>query len=172
MHVNVYFLSAMAGVVALVWEALRTFRKSHHTNIEEIVGHAVLAFKDSIVGPIDKRLVVLETKMDLVIGGVAMNSVSVLHHPEPSRNRVDYLLDSFRDRTIGPEETEELKGYLHTIMQWEEGNAAPFVIFQGEQSAAANLLSTMDHIADPEETDGLSDPDADSTEEAGTRLPE
>lgn len=167
MHVNIYFLSALAGVLALAWEALRTLRSNNDANIEDIVKHAVVVFKDEIVGPIDTRLTVMETKVDLVWRNITLNSVAVLHHPEPSRARVDYLLDCLASGTITTDEMEELRGYLEIIMKWEEGNAAPFKIFQGEQSAAAIVLSTMDHVITPEECHGLSDIPAGSAEEAG-----
>lgn len=102
MHVNVYFLSALAGVLALTWEAIRTFQRRQTHNIEDIVREAVnaaVAPLDARLDTIDKRLVVVETKMDLVIGGVAIGAATVLHHPDPTRARIDYLLDVFRSGT-------------------------------------------------------------------------
>ena len=95
----------------------------------------------------------------------------MLHHPEPNRARVDYLLDCFREGFITPEESEELKGYLHTIMTWEpagDGAEPPFTLFPGEPTAAALMLATMDHVNNTGELSGLLDPPADSPEEAGT----
>lgn len=170
MHVNVYFLSAVAGVGVLLWELIRSWTRSRKDNIDDIVRHAVMAFKDEIVGPIDKRMVVLETKMDMVIGGIAMNSGTVLHHPEPSRYRVDELLDLFREKTITPDELEELRGHLEFILNWTDGQESPYKIFPGEQAAAGLMLATMDHVVAVEETDGLPDTAAGSSEAEGTGL--
>ena len=182
-HIDVYFLSALAGVVALVWEALRRFRNSQTHNIEDIVAAAVRNAVREEIEPLDARLALLntrltvvETKMDMVIGGVAVGAAAVLHHPEPSRARVDYLLDSFREGSITEEEMDELKGHLHTIMNWEQhgdsldGGAAgepEFIIYPGEPTAAALMLATMDHVTNTGELRGLLDPPADSSEEAG-----
>lgn len=175
MHINVYFLSAMASILVLAWEGLRTVKRSQSHNIEDIVTKAIASAIDPVMALIsrnDNRLVVLETKMDLVIGGMAHNAAAVLHHPDSTRKRIDYLLDVFRAGTITEMETQELRDHLEFILHWEDGQAAPYRIFQGEQAAAGLMLATMDHVVTPEVTDGLSDPDADSTEEAGTRLSE
>jgi hypothetical protein len=146
-HINIYFLSAVAGVLVVIWEALKTAGRGQKRSISDMVRHAV---EDSVV-PLATRMTVLETKFDMVLSGITFNSVSVLHHPEPSRARVDYLLDCYREKTITVDELEELRGYLEIIMRWEEGKEAPFKIFQGEQAAAAMMLSTMDHVVAPEE---------------------
>lgn len=171
MPVNIYFIAAIASVGVLVWELFRSWRRSRKAGIDDIVRHAVLAFKDEIVGPIDKRMVILETKMDLVIGGIALNSGTVLHHPEPSRFRVDELLDLFREKTITADELEELRDHLEFILNWSEGQESPYKIFSGEQAAAGLMLATMDHVAAVEECDGLPDTESGGTEEAGTGLP-
>lgn len=170
MHINIYFLSAVAGVVAVLWETIRTWHRSRKAGVNEIVRHAVLVFKDEIVGPIDKRMVVLETKMDMVIGGIAMNSSTVLHHPEPSRYRVDELIDRFKDRVITEDELEELREHLEFILNWTEGMDAPYTIFPGEQAAAGLMLATMDHVLTSEESNGLPDTAAGSSEAEGTGL--
>lgn len=173
MHINIYFLSALASVVVLAWEAMRTFQRRQTHNIEDIVIQAVQAAVgplDARLDSIDKRLVIVETKMDLVIGGVAIGAATVLHHPDATRARIDYLLDEFRDGRITPEESEELKGYLRTIINWDGTQPSPpFTLYPGEQTAAAVLLATMDHVNDTGELDlnGLLDPPACGTEEAG-----
>lgn len=137
-HVDIYVVSAAAGVIALLWEAWRNFRNRHNEGVEDIAR--------KLLNPLILRLTVLETKMERTISDIALLSATVLHHPEPSRVRVDQLLDFFRDGNITAEEIDELKGYLSIIVHWEEDDEAPFKVFQGEQSAAALMLATIDHV--------------------------
>jgi hypothetical protein len=184
MHVNIYFLSAVAGVLAVVWEIFQLLRKNQKDSISDIIHHALLPVRTQIdmiksdlsgdISLIKTDLAVIRTKVDPMWegwnGNVARNA-AVLHHPEPSRARVDYLLDCLRDKTITSGELEELRGHLETIMHWEEGKPAPYKIYQGEQSAAANMLSALD-VVHSEYIDGLPDSTAGSSEEAGTGLPD
>lgn len=109
------------------------------------------------VQPVDSRLIVLETKMDLIWSGIARDLASVLHHPEPTRQRVDYLLDKFkhdidrRPRILSDTELSELKRYLEIIRDWEPGHAAPFTVYPGEQGHAALLLNLIDYVLPGEE---------------------
>jgi len=171
-HVNVYFLSAIAGCIAVVWEVIQQWRRSHKDSVEDIVHHALVSITDEL-GAIKTELAIIRTKVDPMWTGwnaSITNSSSVLHHPEPSRARIDYLLDSLQDGSVTSEEVTELRGHLEIIMNWEFGQEAPYMIFQGEQSAAATMLSALD-VVYPENEDGLSDPPAGGSEEAGTGLP-
>lgn len=138
MHVNIYFLSALAGVIALAWETWQHFRKTHSSNIEEIVNKAI--------APVLSEIAVMKTMIEpmwMNYNHQILNQSAVLHHPEPSRARVDYLLDRLTAETITPDEVNELREDLAFIMRWEEGTPAPYKIFQGEQASAATLLSAL-----------------------------
>jgi hypothetical protein len=139
---NIYFISALltavTGVIAIIGYLLSQHRKS----IKSIVTEAI--------APIDTRLCVIETKMELFWQRIAIDMAKTLHHPEPSRVQVDALLDNFMAGHLNDEDSEELRGYLEVIRDWEPGHPAPFTIFQGEQVAAAILLHTMEHVTNQE----------------------
>jgi hypothetical protein len=140
--VNIYFiaalLTALTGVIAVISYLLKQHRKSVRTIVTEALS------------PMDKRLTVIETKMELFWQRIAIDMARTLHHPEPSRMRVDALLDNFMAGQLNDADSEELRRYLGIIRDWEPGHPAPFMIFQGEQVAAAILLHTMEHVTNQE----------------------
>lgn len=148
MAVNIYFLSAAAGVIALLWEATKTLRNGRKTSLEDVIHHAL--------EPILHSLAEVKTEIAVIVARqepmwAAYNAgirthAQVLHHPEPSRTRVDHLLEVMQDNTITTDELEELRGHLETIMRWEPGQDAPYKIFQGEQPSAAALLASLDAV--------------------------
>lgn len=154
MNINIYFIDAALGILAGVLGALQYMRNRHKEVVKELVRDGlkdvVTEVMEAAVAeqlhPFDTRLTVIETKMDVFWKGVALDAAKMLHHPEPSRYHVDELLDKFINGSLSDEESEELRGYLETIRDWEPGQAAPFRIFQGEQVAASILLHTMHHV--------------------------
>jgi hypothetical protein len=146
-HVNVYFLSALGSVVVTVVGALQYIARTRKKLIEEAVNAAVHRVVEELFDPLDKRVTVVETKMDLFWQKLAGDMARVLHHPEPSRIRIDELLEDLMDSTLTPDNTTELAGYLRTIRDWEPGDDAGFTIFPGEQVAAAILLHTLEYVA-------------------------
>jgi hypothetical protein len=146
-HVNVYFLSALGSVLAVIAGAIRYIVVSRKKLIEEAVETAVHRVVEELFDPLDKRVTVVETKMELFWQKLAGDMARVLHHPEPSRIKLDTLLEDLMDSTLTPEGTTELTEYLRIIRDWEPGNDVGFVVFPGEQVAAAILLHTLEHVA-------------------------
>lgn len=146
MHVNVYFLDALVSIAAVVSSALAWMQAKRRSSMKETVETAVRNTIDEKIDPIDRRVAIVETKMDLFWQRVTMDLAQVLHHPEPSRFRVDALLDKLKEEIITPAEADELRRNLEIIKNWEEGQDAPFKIYPGEQVAAAILLHTMEHV--------------------------
>lgn len=141
MHVNVYYISALAGVALFVWEFAKYWASRQSKNIKSIVVEAI----HEAVEPIKTDVAVLKSQ----VGFLWADAITVLHHPEPSRFRVDYLLDALKAGTIRKAEILELKAALVAIISHEEGsNPAPFKVFQGEQIAAAILLHAIDHVTE------------------------
>jgi hypothetical protein len=143
---NIYFvaalLTAVLGVVTIIGYLLNQHRKSLQAIVTESLNEAI--------SPVDKRLTIIETKMELFWQRIAIDMAKTLHHPEPSRARVDTLLDNFMSGHLNDADSSELRGYLEVIRDWEPGQIAPFMIFQGEQVAAAILLHTMEHVTNQE----------------------
>jgi hypothetical protein len=154
---NIYFiaalLTALTGVCAIIGYLLKQHRNSIKSIVDESVRDAIAPLDkrlDDTISPIDKRLAVIETKMELFWQRIAIDMAKTLHHPEPSRVRVDALLDNFMSGHLNDADSDELRGYLEVIRDWEPGQIAPFMIFQGEQVAAAILLHTMEHVTNQE----------------------
>jgi hypothetical protein len=169
--VDIYFVAAVAVIVTLIGQIWGYYRRISKDSVKDMIDHALTSIKDDL-NIIRTDLAVIRTKVEPMWDGWNGNlsrNAAVLHHPEPSRSRVDYLLDCLRENTITPEELAELREHLETIMHWEPGCEAPYAIFQGEQAAAANMLSALD-VVYPETLDGLPDSPACCIEEAGTGL--
>jgi len=146
-HANIYFLSAVGTVIATIFGAVQYVVRSRKKLIEEAVTMAIHRVVEELFDPLDKRVTIVETKMDLFWQKLAGDMARVLHHPEPSRVNIDLLLDDLMDGTMTPEGTTELAGYLRIIRDWEPGQDVGFVVYPGEQVAAAILLHTLDHVA-------------------------
>ena len=147
MHVNIYFLAAAAAVLAVMGGGFKYFMSSRATLVEEAVTKAIHKVVEELFDPLDKRVTVVETKMDLFWQKLAGDMARVLHHPEPSRVNIDILLEDLMDGTLTPEGTTELSRYLRIILDWEPGDDVGFTVYPGEQVAAAILLHTLEYVA-------------------------
>jgi hypothetical protein len=99
----------------------------------------------TILDAVKDRTAVLETKVELWWKSVAMDAAKILHQPDPARAAVDKVLEAFMAGTLTKAQENELRGYLRIIRDYEPGQQTPFPIHNGEQTAAAILLSTMEH---------------------------
>ena len=144
--VNIYFLAALLGVITGVLVFWQYLRDRYQKATRSVVTDAIHGIIDTHIDPMNTRLTIIETKMEVFWREVAGDLARVLHHPEPTRWRVDELLETLMNGTLTTAEATELKSYLYTIRDWEEGSPAPFKIFQGEQVAAAILLHTIEHV--------------------------
>lgn len=99
--------------------------------------------------PLEGRVTVLETKIDLFWKQVAMDVAKILHQPDPRRSEVDHLLELFMEDALSPDEELQLRKYLVTIRDWEEGKDVGFPVWPGEQISAAFLLRLMSHTLTP-----------------------
>lgn len=96
------------------------------------------------LGPLDKQISSLETKVELFWGSLATEMAKILHQPDPLRHHIDRLLESFMEGTLSNDERVELRKHLVYIRNWEQGQPSEYPIHPGEQVAAAILLKTMD----------------------------
>lgn len=173
--VDIYFLAALVGVatgVLMFWQWIRDRHKKFiETTVEEELVKALEKFsadfmsriegvirekvdsayhriKEEFLDQLDRKVTVMETKVDVIWQRISIDMARVLHHPEPNRLRVDELLEVLMSGTLTETEAEELRGYLEVIRDWEPGVPAPFTVFQGEQVAAAILLHTMAYVVE------------------------
>lgn len=147
MSFNVDFIAALVTILGGAFAVLKYFLDQQQKKMKATIDASLHQFADEHLDPIDKRVVVVETKMDSFLQQIALDLARVLHHPEESRKHVDGLIDRFVDGTINEQEVEDLKENLKIIRDWEPGFEAPFKIFEGEQVAAAILLHAMDHVS-------------------------
>lgn len=99
--------------------------------------------------PLRSELVAVQTKIDPLwkaLEQVAINNATVLHHPHPRRAAFDTLLDHFQHGTLGPDEERQLRRYLRKVKDYEPGQDLGFPMYDGEASAAANLLALLDLV--------------------------
>lgn len=141
MSVDIYYFAALGGTAAGVVTVAQWVGNRGKGVIHDAVREAI--------SPLNTRLTVIETKMDVFWRSVAVDAAKILHHPEPERAHIDALLDAFLDARMTQAEAEELRGYLQTIRDWEQGRPSDFPIYPGEQVAATILLHTMDHVIAP-----------------------
>ncbi len=119
--------------------------------------HAALAAQAALIessinkalAPVASRLDVMETKMDVFWRQVALDAAKILHQPNPERAMLDHLLDAFTEDTLTPSEELSLRKELVRIRNWEPGQDLGYPVRDGEQTAAAILLRTMDHVITP-----------------------
>jgi hypothetical protein len=139
-------LSALGSVLVVIAGALQYVIRTRKKLIEEAVETAIHRVIEELFDPLDKRVTVVETKMELFWQKLAGDMARVLHHPEPSRIAIDMLLEDLMDGTLTPEGTASLSRYLRLIRDWEPGRDVGFVVYPGEQVAAAILLHTLEHV--------------------------
>jgi hypothetical protein len=145
-HVDVYFVEAVCTITVAIVTAYQFYTSRSRKGIENIVSATFHKLMEEVIDPLKERVTIVETKMEVFWREIAGDMAKVLHHPEPSRARVDDLLDILMEAVLTPGEARELSGYLEIIRDWEPGQAAPFKIFPGEQVAAAILLHTMKQL--------------------------
>lgn len=104
------------------------------------------------IQPIESRMAILETKVDVFWKQIAMDAAKILHQPDPRRARVDALLEAFMEDALSPQEELELRKILLKIRNWEPGQELEFPISDGEQAVAALLLRTMNYAITPRHT--------------------
>ncbi len=91
----------------------------------------------------------LEVKVEYFWEQAAMNAAKAIHQPDPEREVIDRLLESFMEGTLTQDERLELRKYLVKIRNYEPSQGyIGFPVLPGEQSQATILLSTMD-LVDP-----------------------
>lgn len=157
MHVDVYFVEAVCSIVIAAFTAYQWWSSRSKRAIESIVSSTFHKLMDEVIDPLKERVTIVETKMEVFWREIAGDMARVLHHPEPSRKRVDDLLDILMADTLTKDECKELSGYLEIIRDWEPGQPAPFKIFPGEQVAAAILLHTMKNLMEVDNDDSRAD---------------
>ena len=148
MQINVYFLSALVGVLAGVFALMEILSRRSKNLIMVTVQQALEPFAG--------RLYVLETKMELFWRSVAIDSAKILHQPDARRSHIDKLLEALMADKLTEQGEAELRGYLVKIRNWEPGVDVGFPVHPGEQTAAAILLATMNHVL-TRKTGGTSD---------------
>lgn len=139
---NVELIAALVGIASAFLGGLQFLLSRRQAGLQKLV--------DTSLVPVTTRLAVIEAKLDVFWRNVALDAARILHHPEPTRARVDELLDRFTGGILDDRGAAELRGYLETIRDWEPGKDAPFTIIQGEQPAAVMLLHTLTYFRETE----------------------
>lgn len=178
--INVYFLAALAGVLIAAFTFWEWLKRRHKSFVSECVEDALDDSLDELVktlterltfvihdqvevayhrlkdvlDALDRRVTIMETKVDVFWQKVAHDMASVLHHPEQSRQYLDQLLDALMDGNLTNAQYRELRKYLETIRDWEPGDPAPFIVYQGEQVAAVILLHAINYLTDTDSYKG------------------
>lgn len=148
-------LGALASVGALL-VAYLAYRQSTKKDKQQLDADAIKNAIASALAPLneqgaraDTRMAVLETKVDLMWANLQKNMAKIIHSPDPRRARVDFLMDKLiHDIPMSPDEENETRNYLNTIMHYEPGQSPEpsFPVRDGEQTAAAWLLMSLDYI--------------------------
>jgi hypothetical protein len=116
----------------------------------ETRGHELMAaMVSSSIQPLREDIRELKTQVAVFWKSVAIDAAKILHQPDPKRHMIDALLEAFMEDTLTSDEEVQLRKYLVTIRNWEPGQDVGFPIHPGEQTAAAILLSTMNHAMSP-----------------------
>jgi hypothetical protein len=101
------------------------------------------------VGPLRQDVAVLKSQVEVFWKAVALDAAKILHQPDPARAQMDHLLEALVEDILTPEEELQLRKYLVAVRNWEPGQDAGFPVSPGEQTAAAILLRTMEHVITP-----------------------
>lgn len=126
-----------------------TLLKQQFESLSRSVGDAVEAAVTRAIAPLQRQLAVLETKVEPMWDNwrqLAIDVAKILHQPDPRRAHIDALLESLMADTLSAGEEAELRDYLVKIRNWEPGQDVGFPVHQGEQTAAAILLTAMSHV--------------------------
>jgi hypothetical protein len=119
-----------------------------HTKVDHTGDTVRLAVSDAME-PVNIQITALNTKIEPLWKALvdsAMHNAEVLHHPHLERREIDTLLDHFRDNVLTVDEEGQLRRFLVQIKNWEPGISLGFPVYDGEPSAAANLLSMLELV--------------------------
>lgn len=135
-------LLGAAGAV-LLWFETRGGRKQEdrRKQLSALVKHAVA----DGVQPLSERLTIVETKLQMFLGGVSFDMAKIIHQPHPERVHIDDLIDAFLAGRLTVEQKAELTRILESIRDHQHGEELSFPVLPGEQAAASLLLHTLEH---------------------------
>lgn len=93
---------------------------------------------------VQERIAVIESKIDVFWKNVAYDVSQILHSPHQGWERLDSLLEQFRDRTITPDGMEELLRNLRVMVagEWQPS------VSRADQVAATLLLHAIEQVND------------------------
>ena len=93
---------------------------------------------------VQERIAVIESKIDVFWKNVAYDVSQILHSPHAGWERLDSLLEQFRDRTITPAGMEDLMRNLRVMVagEWESP------VSRADQVAATLLLHAIEQVND------------------------
>lgn len=136
-------IASIAAVLVSVYAIRQSSRKD--TNID-----AAKAVADAItlaLAPLAERTSVVETKVDLMWINLQKNMAKIIHSPDPARAHVDALMDKIiHDQPMTAHEENETRDILNSILHYEPGQDIGFPVRDGEQTAAAWLLMSLDYV--------------------------
>ena len=122
------FVGSGAAVYAILVSRSKDSITSMTAKIAAIVSEAV--------SPINGRLGVLETKIDVFWRNVAFDAAKILHSPHDSRSDLDALLEAFLDDRLAPGDVADLDQKLMEIRDEDVGG-----IMDGQPTKAGNKIA-------------------------------
>ncbi len=118
--------------------AILTELRELRTKVEAVPGNMGMVAKaimSDLMEPLRKLSYELQSHMGVVDGKLELafssleglaNDVAefVMHHPDETRERFDYLLDHYRSKTLTADEELELRRNLDAVMKCKKSSAA------------------------------------------------
>jgi PAS domain S-box-containing protein len=123
---------ALISVTVAVLAFLSSRSKDVAASLVKVVGDIVA----ESIAPVNSRLSVLETKIDVFWRNVAFDAAQILHSPHVRRARVDALLEKFQLSYLTGEESAELLHLLAVIRGGYEPEDSSIPVALGERFAA------------------------------------